>query len=291
MKTHNIITAVLIGLLLFSVAFGQAPGVAQIMTNATVVQMVQTKISPDLIILAISKCTPAFQLDPANAQYMLRAGVTEEIYKAMAARQMGEPIPGFTTQPSSSVGVQETRGMNNIVAGPRAGQIDSEYGFQLGSVVAAGGGGFLYTKGVSGIHPSFGGDVSVGVAKYLGIFGHGNYSLIARDTYCSQGCISGSVNELQFLGGFEAVGSNHSRVVPFGRVGGGLVRGIGTVSGYGVTISASVNVPAVAFGGGFRVYANKHFGFVMDVSVLRTVGNYGGGWLVVPTAGLFAQSR
>jgi hypothetical protein len=69
------------------------------------------------------------------------------------------------------------------------------------------------------------------------------------------------------------------------------VRGIGTVSGYGVTISASVNVPAVAFGGGFRVYANKHFGFVMDVSVLRTVGNYGGGWLVVPTAGLFAQSR
>lgn len=68
----------------------------QKMTNATVVQMVQAKISPDLIILSISKCEPHFQLDPANAQYMLQIGVTEEIYKAMAARQMGQPIPGFT---------------------------------------------------------------------------------------------------------------------------------------------------------------------------------------------------
>ena len=95
-------------LLMTGVAFGVAqtasqpvvePG--QKMTNATVVQMMQAKISPDLIILSISKCEPHFQLDPANAQYMLQIGVTEEIYKAMAARQMGQPIPGFT-QPSAT---------------------------------------------------------------------------------------------------------------------------------------------------------------------------------------------
>src|SRR5450755_642015 len=68
----------------------------QRMTNATVVQMVQAKISPDLIIMAISKCEPHFQLDPSNAQYMLQKGVTEDIYSAMAARQMRQPVPEST---------------------------------------------------------------------------------------------------------------------------------------------------------------------------------------------------
>lgn len=64
----------------------------QQMTNASVVQMVQAKISPDLIILAISKCEPHFQLDPANAQVMTQMGVTDEILKAMAAKQAGQPV-------------------------------------------------------------------------------------------------------------------------------------------------------------------------------------------------------
>jgi hypothetical protein len=92
MRTHSFIgTAMLISLLVFSMAsFGQTP---TIMTDATVVQMVQQKIAPDLIILAISKCTPQFALDPSNSQYMTQMGVTDEIFKAMAARQMGPATP------------------------------------------------------------------------------------------------------------------------------------------------------------------------------------------------------
>ena len=80
--------------------FQPTPAPVQQMTNATVVQMVQAKISPDLIILAISKCEPHFLLDPGNGRYMLQMGVTDEIYKAMAARQIGKPIPGYTQAPA-----------------------------------------------------------------------------------------------------------------------------------------------------------------------------------------------
>jgi len=68
----------------------------QQMTNATVVQMVQAKVSPDLIILAISKCEPHFVLDSGNGEYLRQVGVTDEIFKAMAAKQVGRPIPGYT---------------------------------------------------------------------------------------------------------------------------------------------------------------------------------------------------
>jgi hypothetical protein len=74
------------------------------MTNATVVQMVQAKISPDLVILAISKCEPHFSLTPGATNYMLASGVTDEIFKAMALKQLGRPIPGYT-EPSTVLGV------------------------------------------------------------------------------------------------------------------------------------------------------------------------------------------
>jgi len=100
---HNLTAKSLCVLLLSSAAaFGQQPApVPQTMTDATVVQMVQQKIAPDLIILAISKCTnPRFALDPGSTQYMVQMGVTDEIFKAMAARQMGQPIPGYTPNPT-----------------------------------------------------------------------------------------------------------------------------------------------------------------------------------------------
>lgn len=93
MKTAMLMTFALV------VVVGQQTPVQQ-MTNATVVQMVQSKISPDLIILAISKCEPHFQLDPANSQVMTQMGVTDEIFKAMSAKQNGQPIPGVQQPPA-----------------------------------------------------------------------------------------------------------------------------------------------------------------------------------------------
>jgi len=78
-------------------AFGQGPPVT--MTDATVVQMVQSKTSPDLIIFEISRCTPHFALDPANVEYMLKNGVTEDIIRAMVAKQSGQPIPSVDQAP------------------------------------------------------------------------------------------------------------------------------------------------------------------------------------------------
>ena len=80
--------------LLYMPAFAQGPvqPEPETLTDAKVVQMVQSKVLPDFIILEISKCTPSFALDPASTQYMLQNGVTEEIVKAMAARQNGQPV-------------------------------------------------------------------------------------------------------------------------------------------------------------------------------------------------------
>jgi hypothetical protein len=78
-------------------AFGsgqQQPPQPPTLTDAKIVQMVQSKMSADLIILEVSKCTPNFALDPASLQYMTQNGVSDDIIKAMAARQNGQPIPG-----------------------------------------------------------------------------------------------------------------------------------------------------------------------------------------------------
>jgi hypothetical protein len=68
------------------------------MNNATVVRMVQAKISTDLIVLAISKCEPHFQLDGDNAKLMGQMGVTDEIIKAMTAKQNVQPVTGSETE-------------------------------------------------------------------------------------------------------------------------------------------------------------------------------------------------
>lgn len=88
-------------------------GQQETLTDAKIIQMVQSKMSPDLIILAISKCNPNFALDPASTQYMMQHGVSDEIFKAMAAKQSGQPIQGYTA-PVESKPPQP----NNVVATP-----------------------------------------------------------------------------------------------------------------------------------------------------------------------------
>lgn len=66
------------------------------MNDADIVQMVQANVPPDLIIQAISKCEPHFLLDPGYSQYMIQVGVTYTTIKAMAAKQLGRPIPELT---------------------------------------------------------------------------------------------------------------------------------------------------------------------------------------------------
>jgi hypothetical protein len=283
-------------------AASQPPvGPVRQMTNATVVQMVQAKISPDLIVLTISECEPHFLLDNGSTQYMLQIGVSEDILKAMAARESGRPSPGSVSAPPETSALLPT-GISPIGGAPvigsgtlqnAVGKPPSQggpYGFQVGSVAAEGGAGFIFTSGLSGEHTNFSGDVSVGVHKHLNIFGEGGYSTIHQTPCNNYYCVEASENLTYFAGGLEIVGPTWSRFVPYARVGAGYGRGEGSVSlnGNG-TEEVSGESVALAFGGGVRMYLTRHFGISAGVQVLDFVS--GGGTVFMPTASVFAQSK
>jgi hypothetical protein len=54
-------------------------------------------------------------------------------------------------------------------------------------------------------------------------------------------------------------------------------------------VKVSGGAGALAFGGGVRIYLTRHFGISAGVQVLDFVS--GGGTVIMPTAGLFAQSK
>jgi hypothetical protein len=166
------------------------------------------------------------------------------------------------------------------------------YGSQLGTVVGFGGAGLTYSSGMTGVHPGFGGGFEIGLHRYLGVFGEGGYNRMLNEkvTGCYlASCLSvnAKASLVHAAGGIEVIGSNHSRVVPFGKFGMGYGHASGSVMGFG----ASNGAPAIAFGGGVRAYINTHFGFQAQVLGLHYVGNHGGGTTGVSTFGVFAQSK
>lgn len=169
------------------------------------------------------------------------------------------------------------------------------HGLQLGSVTAFGGAGFSYSSGLSGVHPNFGGGVSVGLHRYFGVFAEGGYSRMGNvnDATCSPACVYTDVklSFTDFAGGLEVVGTNRSRIVPFAQVGVGYGRGTGSVAFSGFSLSASTGTTAIAFGGGIRAYLSHHVGISVDVMGLRLVGNEGGGTVGVSRLGVFVQSK
>jgi hypothetical protein len=144
----------------------------QEMTDAAVVQMVQAKISPHLIILGISKCAPHFQLDNGSLNYMIQEGVSEDIIKAMAASRAAQPIPGFTPPSDALSGDSKTPGLN-----PKA-----QYNAHLGTVdFGVGGGLFIYTNVAPAGHPSVVTSASVAFDKYIAAYGEFAYTHIAGE--------------------------------------------------------------------------------------------------------------
>ena len=169
------------------------------------------------------------------------------------------------------------------------------YGFQPGTVVGWGAGGGTFASGMTGFHPTIGAGLDIGFHKYLGIFVEGGYSRVMNEniTACAYGyCASANAKAsmVQGGGGLEVVATNQSRFVPYGKIGMGYVRGIGSASSGGYSYGTSAGAPAILGGGGFRAYLNGHFGIDIQVTGLRTVGNNGGGTTGVVTVGVFVQS-
>src|ERR1022692_3977233 len=244
---------------------------------------------------------------PICLMALQQAGVPDRIVRAMVARQHGEPISGFAPAVATAAGpavcawpcwhAPKTGAQSVLPSGK--GPVNTPgpyatglYGFRLGSVAADGGGGFTYSSGLSGLHPNFGGGLSVGVNKYLGIFGQGGYSPLAQGTYCDgTGCAGASAHLTYVAGGVELIATNRSRVVPYARVGAGYGRGVVSFSGSSLNVDVSQGSPALDFGGGIRAYVTRHFGISAGAQVLHFVGSSGGGTVVMPTAGVFAQSK
>jgi hypothetical protein len=66
------------------------------------------------------------------------------------------------------------------------------YGLRSGSVAGFGAAGVAYSSGVTGVHPTFGGGLEVGLSRYFGVFGEGGYSRMLNEsvTACYYGCVS-----------------------------------------------------------------------------------------------------
>jgi hypothetical protein len=84
-------------ILLFAVsAFGQNQG--DVLTTEAVVKMVQAGVPTQTIIRTIASADKvSFNMMEYDA--MVRAGINDEVFKAMAAKSAGHPIPGVSAPP------------------------------------------------------------------------------------------------------------------------------------------------------------------------------------------------
>src|SRR5258708_6748368 len=63
------------------------------MNNHDVMKMVAAGVSQDLVLATIRGSEPQFSLTPASMDQLMKAGVSEDLIKAMAARQNGNATP------------------------------------------------------------------------------------------------------------------------------------------------------------------------------------------------------
>jgi len=78
-------------------AVAQTPGV---LTTEAVIKMVQSGVPNQTIIRTIQSAERVdFSFLPYDLALMERAGVPEEVFKAMAAKSAGRPIPGSSVSP------------------------------------------------------------------------------------------------------------------------------------------------------------------------------------------------
>ena len=143
--------------------------------------------------------------------------------------------------------------------------------------------------------PTFGGGFEVGLHRYFGVFWDGTYTRLVNDgvAVCTNvACISGDVkaSAIVFSGGLEVVGTNRSRVVPYAKVGMGYGREWASIFGVGF-FGDSIRAPAIAFGGSVHIYITQHFGIESQVLGYRFFHNGGGSTAIIPTFGVFAQSK
>jgi hypothetical protein len=296
----NTITAKALCTLVFLcvAAVGQQVPVQQ-MTDATVVQMVQAKVSSDLIILAISKCEPHFQLDPGNTQYMLQLGVTDEIFKAMALKQVGKPIPGYTqespiTQTSTLTTASQLGYVQQTPPAPRHPVVNpkTQYDASFGTIdLSVGGGVFIDKDLVPAAHPAVLTTTTIALHKYVAAYGEFGYTHLASGSGDIYGYnVSANAYLLDYGAGGKFTIPTGTRVVPYGTFGFGRshLRGSASVSDYG-SVSAGEAFWNLNLGGGVNVFATRNIGINFDFRAYRPSENGYSNWYERAAFGVFFQ--
>lgn len=298
------------------ICFGAAAQPTQrTLTNRDIVSMVQAQIAKDLIIEQIAESLPEYALFPEALIALKNAGVPDDIVRAMAARQHNEPVPGARPriiQPASApmpaavkaipVASTASEPMPAVHQPPRIhvgrdGDMDLHRGRvelrAIGGINVSTDRGSLSPK----VPPSFGAEVTAGVARFAAITGGYSYDYLGklRNTTCTRtGCISvdasGRLHEL--YSGMRFSAANRSHVTPYANV---MIGGVHlSANSYfpdtgGFSISgarATATKFAVIPGGGIDFKINRTFGTMFDI---RAVKGMDLKWIFRASAGFYVR--
>lgn len=230
----------LLTILLCSLAFGES------LRNRDIAAMVHAKVPQAEILQRIAHCEEQqFSLWPEDTQALTRAGVNEELIRAMAARQNGRPFAGTPSVAPAVVPVI-------VPAKPRqANSFDREEIFIGYSYLSADIG--------DGTRWSFNGwesAVAYNVSKWASI--EGNVSGYYKTNILGSGF---SAHDYSFLAG------------PRFNFRPGFVHvliGLDRLTGTAYDLSSSENAFASAVGGGFQVNVSRHVAMRSSIDYVLT---------------------
>lgn len=163
----------------------------------------------------------------------------------------------------------------------------SEYDTKLGTVEIGAGAGVAYLNGSSTVQPTIVTRGGVSLHKTVSVFGEFDYTSLGGGSEFLYGQrISASAKLLDYGAGVQFTIPTGTRVVPYGVLSVGSLRGSANVDVSGFNVGAAESIFALNVGGGTKVFLTPSIGIDTGVRFYRPTG---GGYLARATAGVFFQ--
>jgi hypothetical protein len=266
----------------------------EVLTNEDVVKMVKAQVPADVIVGKIQRSETSFRLDTQGLISLKEGGVSDDIIRAMAAKQTSGVTPRIPKAPAAPP--EPSTAARTPKVTPTTGQIPSipppshtasDYALTLGKVELTGFTGFNLQEGTGqGTEPSFGGSLGLGINRFLTIVLEGSWnSTVSADFEGVE--VQARVYDLN--GGLQVNFPNNSRVVPYVVAGGGLLHATAGVKFFGAdVVGDSATEFSPNFGGGLKVHISNTFGVRLEGKAFHPID---GGWGGRVTAGVFYQFK
>jgi hypothetical protein len=225
-------------------AFGQNQ--TDVLTTDAVIKMVQAGVPSQTIIRTIATADRVnFTFLPSDLELLGRAKVPEDVFKAMAAKAAGRPIPGAAVPVAPPP--TEVASPQRPVNPPRVTRVhrDDDGDLRLSRVelrAFGGANGGSDRSPFAGASYSVGGEIAVGLLRYLALTGTYAYDNIGAEDVLSCPIIGGRIvcssvhitqNAHEFMGGGRVPFPNRSVVTPYVQT---------SIGGVHVVSSASSNL-------------------------------------------------